>query len=105
MNQEQLESLSEAEQEEIRRAFKMGVRACVFMAREIETLFSNLSVMETLGAKHLMPILEFSVDPVMQGIGDCLNGQDTVDDEAQQATDGAFKAVAEVLKKYGHPRS
>jgi hypothetical protein len=102
MTNKQLESLPQDEQKRIRQAFKMGIRACVFMAREIESLFSNLSVMESCGPEHLVPILEHSIDQTMQSLGDLMNGMDAVDDESEQATDGAFREVAEVLRLYGH---
>lgn len=104
MRSDELKALGEAEQREILEAYKMGVRACVFLAREIERLFSMDKVMGEgqCGAEILMPILEFSIDPAMQTMGDFLNNCDAVDDEAEQATDGAFARVRSVLQKYGH---
>jgi hypothetical protein len=105
MTQGELRLLSDEQNEEVRQAFRMGVRACLFLAREVETLyepFAGLGDGKNCDAPQLMPLLEFSICPAMETLGDLLNGMDAVDDEAEHATNGAFEAVKKVIEKYGH---
>lgn len=88
---------TEPTKEDVTQAYKMGCRACIFMAREIERLFTDLLALEDCEPKFVMPVIEFSINPTMQTLGDLLNAMDSVDDEAENATAAAFVAVKKVL--------
>lgn len=91
--------MSEPTAEEISQAYKMGCRACIFMAREIERLFTNDLVLENCNPEIIWPTIKYSIHPTMQTLGDLLNGMDAVDDEAENATSAAFAAVKKVLSR------
>lgn len=97
-----------ADDAEVVDAYRKGCDAVVYLADAVESLANELRSVANAAdyapdpKRLLVPILEHTISPLMNAIGDALNACDAVEDADEAATREAYRRVARVIENHGH---
>lgn len=93
--------MSEPTDAEIREVFRYGCLAAEHLANRVIAMVElNRRLCGTNASRRDMLVaIEYTIDPVMNTLGDLLNGMEFVDDEDESSTQKAFALVRRVTKE------